>query len=336
MRTRDLADEFLEFRRYMVVTAATIEAYEWALGRLAKDIPELPCTELALLKALNPPGLALDSRRSLRRMANTFFRWLELQKGIPNICRDLPRPVGKEVVRRILAPEELDLLTAAAKPRNRVLIALAMDAGLRVDEIHGLRPQDVGPDWVAVWGKTGARYVPISPEVRDAVLAQAKEGILWWGQRGPLTLDGLKANMKKLFARAGIGTHKAGYHCLRHTFATLFLRDGGGIRQLQDILGHKNMETTIVYVHLAGVDVLKAQREHSPATRLNLLGAAAPASGAGMPEEVARAYVRGIEEGRQQAHVELRALGPSDHGPACSCETCFTLSVILARHPMAA
>ena len=72
MRTRELAREFLEFRRYMVVSDATVEAYEWALGRLAKDVPELPCTEDELLKALNPPGLALDSRRSLRRMANTF------------------------------------------------------------------------------------------------------------------------------------------------------------------------------------------------------------------------------------------------------------------------
>ena len=252
MRTRELADQFLEFRRYMVVSDATVEAYEWALGRLAKDVPELPCTEDELLKALNPPRLALDSRRSLRRMANTFYRWLEPRKGIPDICRGLPRPVGKEVVRRILTPEELDLLTAAANPRDRVLIALAMDTGLRLKEIHGLRPVDVGPDWVTVWGKTGARYVPISPEVRDAVLAQAREGILWWGRKGPLTRKGLRTNMRVLFSRAGLGTYKAGYHCFRHTFATLFLRDSGRIRHLQDILGHKNIETTMVYAHLSG------------------------------------------------------------------------------------
>ena len=247
------------------------------------------------------------------------------------------------MVRRILTPEELDLLTAAANPRDRVLIALAMDTGLRLKEIHGLRPQDVGPDWVTVWGKTGARYVPISPEVRDAVLAQAREGILWWGRKGPLTRKGLRTNMRVLFRRAGLGTYKAGYHCFRHTFATLFLRDSGRIRHLQDILGHRNIETTMVYAHLSGVDILEAQRAHSPAMRLNLLGAAvpdpglaAPATGAGMPEDVAEAYLRGIEEGRQQAHVELRALDPSQHSRGCSCETCFTVGLLLARYGRAA
>jgi integrase/recombinase XerD len=42
---------------------------------------------------------------------------------------------------------------------------------------------------------------------------------------------------------------KFGLHKFRHTFATNFLRDGGDIRTLQKILGHSNLETTMLYVH---------------------------------------------------------------------------------------
>ena len=46
-------------------------------------------------------------------------------------------------------------------------------------------------------------------------------------------------------------TSTAGPHALRHTFATNYIRAGGGVRQLQVILGHQRIETTMVYVHLA-------------------------------------------------------------------------------------
>lgn len=335
MLTRDLADEFIRYRTYMVVSGYTIDAYEWALGRLVKAVPELPCTEEALLKALGPPNLALESRRSLRRALDTFFGWVEPRYGIPNLCKDLPKPAGKEAVRRVLTQGELDQLVATANPRDRVQVALVMDTGMRVGELGNLTPQEVGPEWITVHGKSGARHIPISPDVRDAVLDLVVDGVIWRGRRGPLTLEGLKCNMRKLFVRADIGGSKNGFHCLRHTYATWFLRDGGRVPQLQRILGHRNLETTMRYAHLAGEDILDAQREHSPTVRMNLLGTA-PAPAEGLARDVAQAYLRGLEEGQQQAHVALRALDTSGHRAGCRCDGCFTVSVILARYGMAA
>ena len=72
------------------------------------------------------------------------------------------------------------------------------------------------------------------------------------GKQGkPLTHYGVKEVFLRLFEKAGIGGKKAGPYAIRHTFATWYLRNGGGVRQLQEILGHQSIETTMIYVHLA-------------------------------------------------------------------------------------
>ena len=90
------------------------------------------------------------------------------------------------------------------------------------------------------------------------------------GQRGPLTKVGVREAYKRIFARAGV-TRKMGSHTLRHTFATLYLRSGGGVRHLQEILGHSRIETTMIYVHLAGRDIQADHAQYSPVSTLGLL-----------------------------------------------------------------
>ncbi len=49
--------------------------------------------------------------------------------------------------------------------------------------------------------------------------------------------------------KAGIEKH-ASVHTLRHSFATRLLMNGVNIREVQDLLGHKNVETTMIYTHV--------------------------------------------------------------------------------------
>ena len=94
---------------------------------------------------------------------------------------------------------------------------------------------------------------------------------MWTGLKGPLTFHGVKLAYRRLFDRAGIRGPKKGAHTLRHTFATMWLRYGGGLRQLQTIMGHKHIETTMIYVHLAGHDVLVEHARYSPVRTLGLV-----------------------------------------------------------------
>lgn len=78
--------------------------------------------------------------------------------------------------------------------------------------------------------------------------------------RTPVASGGLETAWKRMIQRAGIARHKAGPHTLRHTFATEFLRRGGALEILQQILGHSDVSTTIIYVHLNRDDVATSHR----------------------------------------------------------------------------
>ena len=70
-------------------------------------------------------------------------------------------------------------------------------------------------------------------------------------------------DIKKYLLRAGI-TKKASVHTLRHTFGTHKIDNGMPIAALKEVLGHKQMETTYKYVHLAKTSL----REHMERTGL--------------------------------------------------------------------
>ena len=94
---------------------------------------------------------------------------------------------------------------------------------------------------------------------------------LWHRDGEPISFDEVKSVYRRPFQRRGITGPKLGAHTLRHTFATMYLRAGGGVRQLESILGHSKQETTINNVHLAGVDVQKEHARYSPVKTLGLV-----------------------------------------------------------------
>ena len=113
--------------------------------------------------------------------------------------------------------------------------------------------------------------MPVSGEVERMLGGIGDAQNIWVGARGPLTLDGVKRAYRRVFGQGGITGRKLGAHTLRHTFATFYLRSGGGVRQLQGILGHESITTTMIYVHLAGSDIRLDHALHSPARTLGLL-----------------------------------------------------------------
>ena len=177
-------------------------------------------------------------------------------KGIPQakVERRSPEILSGSEVKR--------LLDATTSAKYRAVFLLAYGAGLRVSEVAALEITDIDSERMLIHvrtGKTGPRYVMMSPLVLEALRA-------YWRQyrptgpqlfpRGPagkkqthLSRNQIHKVLVKVARQAGI-TKTVSPHTLRHSFATHLLETGADVRTVQMLLGHASLESTASYLHL--------------------------------------------------------------------------------------
>ena len=270
MQTTPVVHQFLTECEYCGLAKTKNLQYEWALNRLVAACPELPCSGFDLLPVIGDKALQMESRHDLLKCLKGFFRWAARRYGLHNPCSELTPLPRRRRTRRVLTVDEVGLLIAAAhNERDRALLLIVLDCGLRLGEVANLRRASLRDGWMVVEGKVGDRPVPVSDELAETLITLSEGDHVWIGRFAkPLTQHGIQMAYKRMFLRAGISGPKIG----PHTFATMYLRAGGGVRRLQAILGHQDIETTMLYVHLAGNDVLADHARYSPMRTLGLVG----------------------------------------------------------------
>ena len=157
--------------------------------------------------------------------------------------------------------------------RNRAIILLLLDTGLRASEICALRISDLNirNATLKTLGKGGKeRIIPFSPRTGQAIwkyLASRKNDRL----TDPLfiTLTGHQLDrdqLRRLLGRIGTRAQVPNVHPhrFRHTFAINYLRNGGDSFTLQLLLGHSTMEMVRTYLNLAQADLENGHRRASP------------------------------------------------------------------------
>lgn len=173
-----------------------------------------------------------------------------------------------------------------APERDVAVIFLLVDSGMRVSELCGLLigHVDRGTGELTVLGKGNKRRrVYMGATARRALwryLETDRRGarpeeplfISVGGHEtgGPMTPSGVRQILKKAGAKAGIKGVRISPHTLRHTFAVSFLRSGGNLFELQQLLGHTDLSVSRRYVALAETDLAQAHRAASPADRMRL------------------------------------------------------------------
>ena len=148
--------------------------------------------------------------------------------------------------------------------RDRLLVLVPLDTGLRLAEIAALRKDDLAGATIRVTGKgRKSREVPISSGLITELLLIADGEYVWKSKTGTLlTKRSIGTAFRCIFDRARVS---GGAHSLRHTFATEYLRRGGDLYRLSRILGHSTTRVTEQYLHLVTDDLVEEHRRLSPA-----------------------------------------------------------------------
>jgi len=163
--------------------------------------------------------------------------------------------------------------------RNRAIIFILLDTGVRVSELINLKLQEVDlrNRRIYVMGKgSKERTIPISPRTGRVIwkyLTSRKEDRL--GDYLFVTNDGLKLTRSRVLRiiinigqRAGV--MKANVHRFRHTFAINYLRNSGDAYSLQMMLGHSTMEMVKNYLAIAQADLDANHIQASPVSNWRL------------------------------------------------------------------
>lgn len=177
---------------------------------------------------------------------------------------------------KVLTTEEQRLLVAQPNPRyvsglrNRCLLRVALEAGLRASELTHLRPEhlDMLTCRLVVREGKGAkdRVLWISDDLRDLIgrwLERRPDSSWLFPTRdgGQLDTRYLRTMVKHYAVKAGVSeAERVTPHVLRHTFATVLLRETRNIILVQKALGHSDVSTTMIYTHVQDDELEAALR----------------------------------------------------------------------------
>lgn len=229
----------------------------------------------------NSPATAAHSLTTLR----VFFNFLADEGYIDsNPTARVEKPKCRKAVLNTFSLEQIESVLGTCGRdftgvRDRAMLMLMLDCGLRVSEVCGVALEDV--DWaeqtVLVLGKGNQqRCVPFGRATRGALTDYiARRGtdlvthslfVSVYGE--PVDRFRIRKIMAKRCEKAGISGVRCSPHTLRHTCAVTYLRNGGDVFSLQKLLGHSDLTMTRRYAELSQTDVQDKHRLYSPADRL--------------------------------------------------------------------
>ena len=294
----------------------TISNYRFYLRLLTEQIGDIPIEAIksehlvafmAWLQTKYTPRkrqhLAPASIDNAWKGIRSFFRWAHNTLGVPRPDLHLPRPRYEAPEIQPFTEEEIRALLKATeytreargkrrkgyvqrRPtalRDKAILLLLLDTGIRSGEFCRLRVQDVDLETGAVFirafrsgRKTKSRFVYLGRKARRALwryLASRgnplpEEPLFLTNEMRPFSQAVLRHLLRRLGERAGVPNVYP--HRFRHTFAIQYLRNGGDVFTLQRLLGHSSLDMVRRYLHIVRSDLETAHRTASPVDRWRL------------------------------------------------------------------
>ncbi len=258
-------------------------------------------THVGIRKIITPRSLSKKSLHNIHGCLAVFWKWASAEFQLPNPfkvphIKYYPKPIAplteKEVEALLVACKSIKKQpehrkgyssTRTTYKRDKAIILTLLDTGMRVSELCDLKVKDYTQESSrlmvtgkgsktrfvylgkvssqSLWSYLLERFPSHQPDPEDPLFAE-RLGIHSLTRTNVLNLIkrlGVKAEVKDVYP-----------HKFRHTFAVQFLRNGGNVFELQQLLGHSDITMVRRYVQLAQIDLERSAKRASPADRWRL------------------------------------------------------------------
>jgi site-specific recombinase XerD len=236
-------------------------------NRLPEFIDQDEVNEYLVALARDPKSPSRSSFKHMVYGLRYYYRLMGMNKkaiALPSLKRDTKLPV-------ILNRAELkELFQTPTLLKQRIVLTLIYSAGLRGQEVINLKISDIDFERMTIHIRQSKykkdRIVPLSPSmvIGLKMYLNAENPHIWLfnGKEasGKYSVKGLSWVMRENLKKTSI-TKEVNLHSLRHSYATHLLEEGINIVTLKELLGHADITTTMIYLHVAQCPLIKP---HSP------------------------------------------------------------------------
>lgn len=248
---------FLQSREAMGVSPKTLCFYRERLSKFIRAVDYKQATRQDIQKYLNsiPPNrYGLGTRHASFRAIKTLCRWLQSEYGFFNPVEGMPAPIlGRPILPSLEKEQVFYLIDEVSSVRDKAIIALFTESGLRLSELANIKPIDI--NWasriIKVLGKgrkeSYATFGDLTEKYLKAWLEQCKPDDNIWGLRE----SGIASMLKRLEAATGLPCNP---HTFRRTFACLLRKAGVDTMTIKDLGRWESLEMVQRYTRSVNFD----------------------------------------------------------------------------------
>lgn len=226
------------------------------------------------LASMKEAGVSDRTLENYRSYISAFYQWLTREDYIAkNPCEKIPPIKYREEIRKPFTDTEVDKIRSACQSvRDRAIIETLLSSGLRVAELSSLDISDI--DFVSLsvrvrdgkGAKERITYITTvcAMHLKTYLMQRADDNpALFLSARKRQRLDpsGLRNILKTIEKRAGVDDVHP--HRFRRTFATNLSKRGMDVQTIARLMGHSNIQTTMIYVLLDETTVINEYKKHT-------------------------------------------------------------------------
>ncbi len=275
----ELEQAFIAAKRLEGCSEKSLAYYHATLNKLLQalnkpvDAITTPDIRAYLASIQETRSLSRVTIDNIRRIFSSFFSWLEDEDLIrKSPVRRIRKVRAESLIKEVLSDENLEVLRdSCIEPRDLAMIDLLASTGIRVGELVKMNRQDIDfqERQCVVFGKGNKeREVYFNARAKIHLLNYLRDRTddnpaLFVSLHAPhsrLTIGGVESRLRAVGARANI--HHVHPHKFRRTMATMAIDKGMPIEQVQRLLGHVRVDTTLHYAQVNQNNVKLAHRKY--------------------------------------------------------------------------